>query len=245
MFDDNDSWNRSGRIVGGEAEARGVAQEVDAGLRSHMIRVYNYMGIGLGITGIVAYLSAPFLASLFISGSPLVFVLMFAPLGIVLFLSFGINKMSFATAQMMFWGYAFLMGLSLSSIFLSFALGDIARAFFIAASMFGAMSLYGYTTRKDLTGMGSFLFMGVIGLIIASVVNMFLHSSGLQFIVSILGVLIFTGLTAYDTQKIKEIYYSADSQEVAGKKAVIGALSLYIDFINIFIHLLQLLGRRD
>ena len=241
MIDDNDTWGRSGRVVGGEAGAK----EIDMGLRSHMIRVYNYMTIGLGLTGLVAYLSAPFLINLFMSGSPLVFVLMFAPLGVVLFLSFGINRMSFATAQMTFWGYAVLMGLSLSSIFMTFSLGDIARAFFISASMFGAMSLYGYTTRKDLTGMGSFLFMGVIGLIIASVVNLFVQSSGLQFVVSILAVLIFTGLTAYDTQKIKEIYYSADSAEVAGKKAVMGALSLYIDFINIFIHLLHLFGRRD
>ena len=167
-----------------------------------------------------------------------------APLGIVFYMSFGINKMSASKAQTVFWIFAALMGASLSSIFIVYTMPSIARVFFITSATFGAMSLYGYTTKKDLTGWGSFLMMGLIGIIIASIVNIFLKSSAMHFIISIFGVLVFVGLTAYDTQKIKHMYYASDSGEVMGKKAVMGALTLYLDFINLFIMLLRLFGQR-
>jgi FtsH-binding integral membrane protein len=222
------------------------AAEVDAGLRAYMLRVYNYMASALALTGIVALAvsSSPALMQT-IFGSGLGIVVMLAPVGLVLFLSFGINKMSLTTAQAVFWIYAALMGVSLSSIFLAYTGESIARTFFITAGTFAGMSLYGYTTKKDLSGWGSFLFMGLIGIIIASVVNLFLHSSALQFVVSAAGVLIFTGLTAYDTQRIKESYYEGDGAVVAGKKAVFGALQLYLDFINLFIMLLRFFGNRN
>lgn len=228
----------------------GSAAAIDEGLRSYMLRVYNYMGAGLAITGLIAFffnqwvVSDPAIAQA-VYGSPLSWLIMLSPLAFVMVLSFGINRMRFSTAQLVFWGFATVMGLSLSSIFLVYTGTSIARVFFITAATFGAMSLYGYTTRRDLTGMGSFLFMGLIGLIIASVVNIFLASSALAFGISVVGVLIFVGLTAYDTQKIKEMYYEADSSEVMGKKALMGALSLYLDFINLFLMLLRLFGNRD
>lgn len=174
--------------------------------------------------------------------SPLKWVVMLAPFGMVLFLSARIGSMSFSAAQLTFWIYASLMGLSLSNIFLVFTGQSIARLFFISASVFGAMSLYGYTTRKDLTALGSFLLMGVVGLFIASLVNLFLLSSAMQMMISAVGVLVFTGLTAYDTQQIKESYYEADSHELADKKAILGALQLYLDFVNLFLSLLYLFG---
>lgn len=228
----------------------GSAAVIDEGLRSYMLRIYNYMGIGLAVTGLVAFffsqyaISNPAVAQA-VYGSPLSWVIMLAPLGFVIALSFGINKMSFATAQMVFWAYAAVMGLSLSSIFLVYTGSSIARVFFITAAMFGAMSLWGYTTKRDLTGMGSFLMMGLIGLIVASIVNIFLGSSALEFGISVLGVLIFVGLTAYDTQKIKEMYVEMDGAEVMGKKAIMGALTLYLDFINLFLMLLRLFGNRE
>jgi FtsH-binding integral membrane protein len=171
---------------------------------------------------------------------------MLAPLGLVMLLSFGINKMSATAAQGVFWLYAGLMGISMASIFLMFTGASIARVFFITAGTFAAMSLYGYTTRRDLARFGSFLFMGLIGVVIAMLVNMFLHSSALQFAISVIGVLVFTGLTAWDTQQIKEMYFEGDYGEVATKKAVMGALRLYLDFINLFMMLMQLMGvRRD
>ncbi len=238
---------------------------IDQGLRSYMLRVYNYMAIGLAITGIaaiavfnLAVTSDPsaavaqvrdgmYLTNLgyALFASPLKWVIILAPLGAVFFLSFRINKMSVTAAQTTFWIYAALVGLSLSSIFMVYTHASIARVFFITAASFGALSLFGYTTKKDLSGWGSFLFMGLIGIIIASLVNMFLASSALQFAISVIGVLVFAGLTAYDTQQIKEMYYENDDGTVAGRKAVMGALRLYLDFINMFIMLLQLFGNRN
>ncbi|MCD6035770.1 MAG: hypothetical protein K0R63_1511 [Rickettsiales bacterium] len=218
---------------------------VDEGLRAHMLRVYNYMAAALALTGAVAggVASSPqLLATIF--GTPLQWIVMLAPLGLVMFLSFRVHKMSFAAVQGTFWAFAAVMGLSLASIFIIYTGASIAKTFFITASVFGAMSLYGYTTKKDLSGMGSFLIMGLFGIIIASLVNIFLKSSGLDFAISILGVLIFVGLTAYDTQKIKQTYFMVGGGEMAGKAAVMGALSLYMDFINLFIHLLRFMGNR-
>jgi uncharacterized protein len=221
--------------------------DLDVGLRQYMLRIYNYMASALALTGIVAYVFAGYLeTNRALAHSPLMFVIMLAPFGLVMLLSFGINKLSAAAAQGIFWLYAGLMGLSLSSIFLLYTGASIARVFFITAGTFTAMSLYGYTTRRDLSQMGSFLFMGLIGIVIASVVNMFLASSALQFAISVIGVVVFVGLTAWDTQSIKEMYYEGDGHEVAGKKAVMGALRLYLDFVNLFMMLIQLLGvRRD
>lgn len=218
----------------------------DEGMRAYMLRVYNYMAGALGITGVVAYLasSSPALMQA-IFGTPLQFVVMLAPIGVVLYLSLRIHKLSVQSAQTWFWGYAALMGLSLSAIFMVYTGASIARTFFITASVFGAMSLYGYTTKKDLTAMGSFLIMGLIGVILASIVNIFLKSTGLEFAISILGILIFTGLTAYDTQKLKQVYYSVGGNaESLGKATIMGALTLYLDFINLMIMLLRFVGDR-
>lgn len=223
---------------------------IDEGLRSYMLRVYNLMALGLAITGIAALGTSvmaqnnpAFAQALY--GSPLRWVVMLAPLGMVMFLSFRIHKMSTAAAQTTFWVYAAVMGVSLSSILLVYTGQSVARTFFITAASFGALSLFGYTTKRDLSGMGSFLMMGLFGIIIASIVNMFLGSSGLQFAISVIGVLIFAGLTAYDTQQIKEMYYEGDDSETAGRKAIMGALRLYLDFINLFLFLLQFLGNRE
>ena len=229
--------------------AAGAQIGVDVGLRDYMLRIYNYMASGLALTGIVALVFAQYLfANPALLHSPLMFVLMLAPLGLVMWLSYGINRMQASTAQALFWVYAGVMGLSLASVFLVFTGVSIARVFFITAGTFAAMSIYGYTTQRDLSQWGSFLFMGLIGIIIASLVNIFLASSALQFAISVIGVLVFVGLTAYDTQQIKEMYYdyqSADGQ-TATKTAIMGALRLYLDFINLFMMLLQLFGtRRD
>ncbi|SVA79683.1 uncharacterized protein METZ01_LOCUS132537 [marine metagenome] len=235
-----------------------AAPAIDAGLRQYMLRVYNYMASGLALTGLVAYMlfqatavTGPTgdivgLTNLGVSlyTGPMMWIVALAPLGVVLYMSFGIRNMSASRAQTMFWVFAFLMGLSLSTIFLTYTQASIARVFFITASTFGAMSIYGYTTKRDLTGMGSFLFMGLIGIIIASIVNIFMQSSMMYFVISVLGVLIFVGLTAYDTQKIKNMYMAYDSGEVVAKKAIMGALTLYLDFINLFIMLLRLFGAR-
>lgn len=223
---------------------------IDEGLRSYMLRVYNLMALALVITGVSAFFtyslatSNPAFAQL-LYASPLRWVVMLAPLGLVFFLGFRIHKMSVSAAQTTFWVYAALMGLSLSSIFLVYTGQSIVQTFFVTAASFGALSLYGYTTKKDLSGMGSFLIMGLFGLIIASIVNIFLQSSAMQFAISAIGVLIFAGLTAYDTQKIKEMYFDGDEVAVAGRKAIMGALTLYLDFINLFTFLLQFLGNRD
>jgi FtsH-binding integral membrane protein len=232
---------------------------VDEGLRSYMLRVYNYMTLGLAITGAVAL--GTFLMAVTVDpvtgarsltqigqllyASPLKWVVIFAPLALVFFLSFRIDRLSVGAAQALFWFYAALVGLSLSVIFLVFTGQSITRVFFITAASFGALSLFGYTTKRDLSGLGTFLFMGLIGVIIASLVNIWLASSMLQWIVSVAGVLVFAGLTAYDTQQIKEMYYVGDDGTVAGRKAVMGALRLYLDFINLFTMLLQLFGQRQ
>jgi FtsH-binding integral membrane protein len=225
--------------------AYGRTVDIDQGLRSYMLSVYNYMAVGLGITGLVAFFassSPEFMSAIF--GTPLKWVVMLAPFIMVFVLSARIAHMSFSSAQITFWVYAGLMGLSLSSIFLVFTGESIAKLFFITSFVFAAMSLYGYTTKRDLSEFGSFLIMGVIGIVIASLVNIFLKSSAMQMIISVVGVLVFTGLTAYDTQTIKEMYFAADNAETAGKKAILGALNLYLDFINLFISLLQLFGDR-
>ncbi|MGY2049867.1 Bax inhibitor-1/YccA family protein [Methylobacterium sp. JK268] len=218
----------------------------DEGLRQHMLRVYNRMGLGLALTGLVAFAvaSTPAIAQpLF--GTPLKYVVMLAPLAFVLFLSFRIEHVSAATAQALFWGFCAVMGLSLASVFLVFTGTSIARTFFITAAMFGATSLYGYTTKRDLSQMGSFLMMGLIGLIIASLVNLFLASSALQFAISLIGVVIFVGLTAFDTQTIKEQYADHWDRESTSKLAVFGALTLYLNFINLFQLLLNFTGERE
>ena len=223
---------------------------IDEGLRAYMLKVYNLMALGLAITGLAAYgtyalaVSNPAFAQLLFA-SPLRWVVMLAPLAMVFFLSFRVHKMSVSAAQTTFWVYAALMGLSLSSIFLVFTGQSIVQTFFITAASFGALSLYGYTTKKDLSGFGSFLIMGLFGLIIASLVNIFLQSSAMGFAISVIGVLIFAGLTAYDTQKIKEMYFDGDDAVVMGRKAIMGALTLYLDFINLFMFMLQFLGNRD
>ena len=218
----------------------------DEGLRKHMLRVFNYMGLGLVITGIVAFLVSQTPALYVpIFSTPLKWVVMLAPLAFVFFFSFRIHAMSAATAQLTFWAFAAVMGLSLSSVFLVFTGTSIARTFFITATMFGAMSLYGYTTKRDLSQFGSFLMMGLIGVIIASIVNIFLGSSALQFAISVIGVVVFVGLTAWDTQNIKEQYAENFDQESQQKLAVFGALSLYLNFVNLFQLLLSLTGQRE
>tara|TARA_R110002072_G_scaffold101432_2_gene223313 strand:+ start:227 stop:955 length:729 start_codon:yes stop_codon:yes gene_type:complete len=226
--------------------AQAAAAGIDVGLRNYMLRVYNYMCIGLALTGAVAFAAStsPELMNL-VHGTALRWVVMLAPLGFVLFLSARLHAMQASTAQVMFWVYAALMGLSLSYIFIAFTGESIVRVFFITSAAFAGLSLYGYTTKKDLSGFGTFLIMGLIGIIIASVVNIFLASTGLHFVISILGVLIFAGLTAYDTQRIKAIYAETDHAEVQEKKAIMGALTLYLDFINMFIMMLQLFGNRE
>ncbi len=243
--------------VAGSATRTGAA--VDEGLRSYMLGVYNYMAAGVALTGIVAFLVynmavveraagkvalTPFGQMLY--ASPLKWVVMLAPLAFVMILSFRVYKMSPAATQMAFWAFAAVMGVSLSSIFLVFTGQSITRVFFISAATFAALSLYGYTTKKDLSGWGTFLFMGVIGLIIAALVNIFLQSSALSFAISAAGVLVFAGLTAYDTQNIKDNYYEiAGDAALMAKGAVMGALNLYLDFINLFTSLLNLMGDRE
>jgi len=229
---------------------------IDAGLRAYMIRVYNYMAAGVALTGLVAWLT--FSAAVVQTGAglqltafgqavfqgPLMWVLVLAPLGLVFAISFGINRMQPATALMLFFVYAGLLGLSLASIFLIYTGTSITRVFFISAATFGALSLWGYTTKRDLTGVGSFMYMGLIGIIIASLVNIFLRSTGLDWAISVIGVVVFAGLTGWDTQRIKEMYDPMDDGTIGGRKAVMGALSLYLDFINLFLMLLRLMGDR-
>jgi FtsH-binding integral membrane protein len=244
--------------------ASGARVDIDQGLRAYMIKVYNLMGLGLLITGLaavgtimlatttdpasaVATLPSGQMLTSFgyaIFASPLKWVVILAPLAAVMFLSFRVQSMSVAAAQTTFWVYAGLVGLSLSSIFLIYTSASISQTFFATAAAFGGLSLYGYTTKRDLTGVGSFLIMGLIGLIIASLINIFLASPAMSFAISAIGVLIFAGLTAYDTQKIKEMYFEGDVADVAGRKAIMGALRLYLDFINLFMFLLQFMGDR-
>ena len=241
------------------AARAGVAERavIDVGLRAYMLRVYNYMAAGVALTGVVAWLifnaavqtsaSGQLVLTSFgqtIYGGPVMVVLFLGTLGIVFFLSFRINRLQTGTALALFMLYAGLLGVMLSSIFLTYTHGSIARTFFISAASFGALSLYGYTTQRDLSPIGSFLVMGLFGLILAMIVNMFLKSTGVDFAISAIGVLIFAGLTAWDTQRIKEMYSVNDDGTVAGRKAVMGALTLYLDFINLFLFLLRFLGDR-
>ena len=245
MVDQNPYYSASG--------SRSAA-EIDEGLRAYMLTVYNYMASALALTGLAAYVTAntPAILQLLytvqgnmIAPTMLGYVAMFSPLAFVLALNFGINRMQASTVQMVFWAFAVVMGLSLSSILLTYTGASVAKTFFVTAAAFGSLSLYGYTTKKNLTGMGSFLIMGLFGLIIASIVNMFMQSGAMDFIISVLGVLIFAGLTAYDTQRIKLMYLESDHSETASKKAVMGALSLYLDFINMFLFLLRFMGNRE
>ena len=224
-----------------------VSAEMDQGLRSYMLVIYNYMSAALAITGITAFVAYQSgLYFVIASNAILSIVIALAPLGMVLALSFKVEKMKFSTAQTMFWLFSVLMGLSLSYIFAVYTSTSIAKVFFITAATFGSMSIYGYTTKKDLTGFGSFLIMGLIGIIIASIVNLFIQSANLGFAISVIGVLVFVGLTAYDTQRMKNMYFQFGGQSAAaGKIAIMGALSLYLNFINIFIMLLQLIGNRE
>ncbi len=225
------------------AHGQVTVDRVDEGLRSYMLSVYNYMGLGLVITGLVAFIVGTTPALYVpIMGSPLKWLVMLAPLGFVMFFSFRIEKMSVGSAQLAFWAFAALMGLSLSTVFVVFTGSSIARTFFITAAAFGSLSLYGYTTKRDLSGMHTFLFMGLVGIIIAMIVNWFLASPALHFAISVIGVLVFAGLTAYDTQRIKELYHELDNSDVMGRKAIMGALSLYLDFINMFMFLLHFFG---
>ena len=263
-FDRNAATAQYGRPL-----TRAEAAVVDEGLRAYMQRIYNYMVLGLAITGLAALgvymlsvtpdLSAayqgarPLARGLYLTpigfylfASPLKWLVILAPLALVFFLSFRIESMRAATAQITFWIYAALVGVSLGSIFLIYTHTSVVRVFFITAASFGALSLWGYTTQRDLTGMGSFLIMGLFGIIIASLVNMFLASTMMQFIISVIGVLVFAGLTAYDTQRLKSEYiYGAMDGEVMERSAIMGALSLYLDFLNLFTMLLQLMGSRD
>ncbi|WP_443970627.1 Bax inhibitor-1/YccA family protein [Sphingobium sp. CR28] len=216
----------------------------DAGLRSYMLSIYNYMASGVLVTGIVALLFAQSgMAYQILAGpGPLKYVLMFAPLAFVLVLSFGINRLSTSTAQLLYWAYAVVMGLSMASIFLVYTGTSIAQTFFATAAAFAGLSLYGYTTKKDLSGFGTFLIMGVVGIIIASLINLWLQSSALSLAVSVLGVLIFAGLTAYDTQKLKDQYAYVAGTDFMGKAVIMGALNLYLDFVNMFMFLLRFMG---
>jgi hypothetical protein len=237
------------------------ALAIDQGLRAYMIRVYNYMAVGVGLTGVAAWLAyqaaggdairisgrllsgaTPFGQA--ILGGPLMWVLLFAPLGLVFFLNYRINRIQASTARLVFFLVAAVIGLGLTPIFIVYTSGSLARVFFLTAASFGALSLWGYTTKRDLSAMGSFLIMGLFGLMLAIVVNIFWPSGALQFAISVIGVLIFAGLTAWDTQRIKEMYSVMDDGTVAGRKAVMGALSLYLDFINMFMFLLRLFGDR-
>jgi FtsH-binding integral membrane protein len=241
--------NRLARGASGAAVA-----VVDEGLRAHMLRVYNYMLVGLLLTGVTAWATAnTSLRELFFHVNPatgmmgmtgLGWIALFAPLAMVFFLSFSIQRMSVAAAQGTFWLYAALVGIGIAPILWIYTGASVALTFFVTAATFGAMSLWGYTTKADLSGMGSFLFMGLIGIIIASLANFFFQSAMINWVVSILGVVIFTGLTAYDTQYIKEMYVANDDGTVAGRKAIMGALKLYLDFLNLFLFLLRFMGNR-
>jgi FtsH-binding integral membrane protein len=219
----------------------------DAGLRSHMLSVYNYMTSGILLTGIVALLFAQWEGAPAILFGPgvLKYLIMFSPLAFVLVLSFGINRLSTGTAQMLYWAFAVVMGLSLASIFFVYTQASIALTFFATAASFASLSLYGYTTKRDLSGMGTFLLMGLVGLLVASIINVFWLNDTFSLAIAAVGVLIFAGLTVYDTQRIKSIYFEIAGTSHLGKAAIMGALALYLDFINMFLFLLRFLGNRE
>ena len=216
----------------------------DAGLRSYMLKVYNYMASGVLLTGIVAMLFYNSGMAAQVMATPLRWLIIFAPLGFVFAMSLGVNRFSTATLQLLFWGFAGVMGLSMSTVFLVYTQTSIAQTFFAVSAAFMGLSLYGYTTKKDLSGFGTFLIMGVVGLLVAMVINMFLRSPAMQLAISGIGVLIFAGLTAYDTQKIKSMYAHVAGTEMMGKAVIMGALQLYLDFINMFTFLLSFMGNR-
>jgi len=239
----------------GFPQAGASSTSLDLGLRSYMLKVYNYMAAGLATTGVAALVTynltvqsmtpvvlTPLGNVLF--HSPAIWVLMFAPIALVFWLSFRIQHMSVGTAQMVFWAYAALVGVGFTPLAFIYTGASLVQVFLVTAAAFASLSLYGYVTKRDLTGMGAFLYMGLIGLIIASLVNIFFASSAMNFALSVIGVLIFTGLTAYDTQRIKNMYYATDDGAMVGRKAVMGALTLYLDFINLFLSLLRIMGDR-
>jgi FtsH-binding integral membrane protein len=237
------------------ASFAGSRKGFDSGLREYMLKIYNFMAMALAISGVTAYgfMSVPELTSLIFSMNPngmitgytgLGLLVAFAPIGIALYFFWGMGSMNIQTAQMLFWAYASLTGASLSSLGFMYTGASIAKTFFVTAASFGAMSIYGYTTKRDLTSMGSFLVMGLIGVIIASIANLFMMSPAVDFAISILGVFIFMGLTAYDTQRLKEVYYSVGGGEQGQKMAVVGAFTLYLDFINLFLYLIKFMGVR-
>ena len=239
------NWSDPRATAAPVASRAGVAEAAfDAGLRSYMLSIYNYMASAVLLTGIVAMVFASSGMAEQVLATPLRWLIMLAPLAFVMVISFGINKLSTFAAQALFWAFAVAMGLSMSSIFLIYTGTSIATTFFASAAAFASLSLWGYTTKKDLSGFGTFLIMGVVGLIIASLINIFLQSSMMNLIISALGVLLFAGLTAYDTQKIKSMYYQIAGSDFAGKAVVMGALTLYLDFVNMFTFLLQFLGDR-
>ena len=228
--------------AGGDVASRTT---FDAGLRKYMLSIYNYMTSGILLTGIVALLTAQSGLAITFATGPMMWLVALAPLAIVFAMSFGMNKFSKTALQAMYWGFAVLMGLSLSTIFLVYTGGSIAVTFFATAAAFAGLSLFGYTTQKDLSGFGSFLIMGVVGLIVASLLNLWLQSPALMWAISAIGVLVFAGLTAYDTQKLKNIYTHVRGTEMMGKVVIMGALNLYLDFINMFLFLLRFMGSRD
>ncbi len=221
----------------------GRAVALDVGLRNYMLRIYNYMAAGVGLTALVAWLTYQLTGPALLQ-SPLMWIFILAPLGLVFFMSARINTLSATTARALFFVYAALVGVSLSILFHIYTSSSITRVFFITAATFGALSIFGYTTRRDLSGFGTFLFMGLIGIIVASLVNLFLRSTELDWLISIIGVGVFAGLTAYDTQRIKAMYDVADDEVSAGRKSIMAALSLYLNFINLFMMLLRLAGGR-
>lgn len=241
------NWPDPRSSATGYSGASTKASEVafEAGLRSYMLSIYNYMASAVLVTGIVALLFANSGLAAQVLSTPLRWVIMLAPLAFVMVLSFGINKLQTSTAQALYWAFAVVMGLSMSSIFLVFTGMSIAQTFFATAAAFVGLSLYGYTTKRDLSGFGTFLIMGVVGILVAMVLNIFLQSSALQLVISILGVLIFAGLTAYDTQRLKSMYFQIAGTDMMGKAVIMGALSLYLDFVNMFTFLLNLLGSRE
>ena len=246
MADWNDTRQQSSyRSVPRAGDAVARSATYDAGLRAHMLKIYNYMGSAVLLTGIVALVAANTGFAAAMLGSPLKWLVILSPLAIVMAMSFGANRFSTPTLQAMFWAFATLMGLSMSTIFLVYTGESIAVTFFATAGAFAGLSLYGYTTKKDLSGFGTFLVMGVIGLLIAMVINIFVQSSALAMGISFIGVLIFAGLTAYDTQKLKVQYEVVRGSDFAGKAVVLGALTLYLDFINMFQFLLSFMGSRD
>jgi hypothetical protein len=234
------------RTTGVNAATVGVPRAArDAGLRSYMLRVYNYMASGVLLTGIVALLFAGSGYAAPIMATPLRWLIILSPLAIVFAMSFGVNRMKESTLQALFWTFAVLMGLSMSTIFLVFTGVSIAQTFFATAAAYVALSLYGYTTKRDLSGLGTFLIMGVVGLLVAMLINLFLQSTVMALVISAIGVLVFAGLTAYDTQRIKSLYFHVQGTDMVGKTVIMGALTLYLDFINMFQFLLSFMGNRE